>query len=133
MLTQLVVDEFTTPTPINTYEGAAVRDVISLMEQHGVRHIPVVDDLKKPIGVISERDITLALSLRDKLDILASEIMSVNPYTVYAETPIDEVALNMSKRKIGSALVVNQAGELQGMFTSTDALNALIEVVRGQT
>ena len=39
--------------------------------------------------------------------------------------------LAMSKQKIGSA-VVSDHNEIVGIFTSTDALNALVEILRGQ-
>jgi len=58
--------------------------------------------------------------------------MEHSPYVVESGTPLDQVALEMSNRKIGSAIVRNFDSFNYGIFTSTDALNALIEVVRGQ-
>jgi acetoin utilization protein AcuB len=40
---------------------------------------------------------------------------------------MDEVAFEMSSRKIGSVLVTED-DQLLGIFTVTDALNALIEI-----
>ena len=56
--------------------------------------------------------------------------MQKEPYLVSADTKLSEVAFYMSKNKYGSALVMNPDGDL-GIFTSTDALNALVEVLRG--
>ncbi|HEX5954088.1 MAG TPA: CBS domain-containing protein, partial [Rhodanobacteraceae bacterium] len=61
------------------------------------------------------------------------DIMATDPISVLADTPLDEVAFDMSERKIGSVLVYEESGEYLGIFTVTDALNALIEIVRGET
>ncbi|HOM14314.1 MAG TPA: CBS domain-containing protein, partial [Rubrivivax sp.] len=52
------------------------------------------------------------------------------PLTVNAAAPLDEVAYAMSERKVGSAIVNDENGEFLGIFTATDALNALIELTR---
>jgi len=44
--------------------------------------------------------------------------------------PLDRVAFTMSDRKIGSVIVNEDDGEFLGIFTVTDALNALIEISR---
>ena len=56
--------------------------------------------------------------------------MSPQPFIVSSETPLEEVALSMSRQKFGSALVRDEKDQTLGIFTVTDALNALIEVLR---
>ena len=53
-----------------------------------------------------------------------------DPLTVSSEMPLDEVAFEMSTRKVGSVIVNDENDELLGIFTVTDALNALIEIAR---
>jgi acetoin utilization protein AcuB len=60
----------------------------------------------------------------------AADIMATDPVAVTAGTPLDEVAYAMSDRKIGSVIVNEDTGEFLGIFTVTDALNALIEISR---
>ena len=60
----------------------------------------------------------------------AADIMAADPVTVSVSAPLDEVAYTMSEKKIGSVIVNDQNGKLLGIFTATDALNALIEIVR---
>lgn len=45
------------------------------------------------------------------------------------DNTLDEVAYEMSSRKIGG-VIVNEGSKFLGIFTSTDALNALIEITR---
>ena len=55
---------------------------------------------------------------------------TADPIAVSADTPLDDVALTLSERKIGSVIVNEKDGTLLGIFTVTDALNALIEITR---
>ena len=125
------VEEFTTPDPVTADENMMVDDLRLLMEKHGIRHLPIVRD-NRVVGVISDRDLRLfaGLSAAEKFQVRAADIMAEHPLTVTADLPLDEVAYAMSERRVGSAIVNDENGELLGIFTATDALNALIEIVR---
>lgn len=125
------VDEFTTPDPITASEDLAVDELQALMEEHGIRHLPIVRD-NVVVGIISDRDLRLVtgLPLAEKLQVCAADIMSIDPYAVPASTPLDEVAFAMSEKKIGSVIINEENGQFLGIFTASDALNALIEIVR---
>jgi|SRR5690554_4389055 len=131
MQVRVPVEEFTTPDPIIAETGTSIDEVWRLMDRHGVRHLPVVRD-DEVVGVVSDRDVrvVLGLSAAEKLQVQAADVMSTDLVTVTNDTPLDEVAYLMSNKKVGSVLVKDQAGDLVGIFTITDALNALIEIVR---
>ncbi len=130
-ITELTVDEYTTPSPLTVGKDAKISDILNLMEENKVRHIPVIDG-KKAVGILSERELRVVSGLGNGSEsLLANDVMTKSPYCVTAETPLETVALEMSSRKIGSAIVCNKKDEITGIFTSTDALNALIEVLRG--
>lgn len=128
--TRLPLKNFTTQNPITVTEDIAIDELIMLMEGAGIRHLPVVGQ-GKVIGIISDRDIRLFSGLSDpeKYQVCAGDIMSPNPLTLSSNTPLEEVALLMSDKKVGSVIVVED-GQFYGIFTATDALNALIEVIR---
>lgn len=125
------VDEFTTPDPVTANEDMTIDDLRHLMEENGIRHLPVVRG-DTVVGVISDRDVRLVLGLdrAEKLHVRAADIMAAAPLTVSAATPLDEVAFAMSDKKVGSAIVNDEDGRFLGIFTATDALNALIEIIR---
>ncbi len=128
----LPVEEFTTPDPIMITLDTALDEIMMLMAGSGVRHLPVVGE-GKVVGIISERDLRLYSSLSDaeKYQVKAEDIMSPNPITVSKNMPLDEVAFLMSEKKVGSVIVVeNDDDQLFGIFTATDALNALVEIIR---
>lgn len=129
--TRVPVEEFTTPDPITANEDMAIDDLRHLMEKHGIRHLPVLRG-DRVVGVISDRDVRLVsgLTTAEKLQVRAADIMAATPLTLRATAPLDEVALAMSEQKVDSVIVEDEDGKFLGIFTATDALNALIEIVR---
>lgn len=125
------VEEFTTPDPITATEDMAIDELRSLMEQHGIRHLPIVRG-ETVVGVVSDRDVRLALGLptAEKIQVRAADLMAAEPVAMSAATPLDEVAFAMAEQKIGSVLINDEEGKFLGIFTATDALNALIEIIR---
>jgi acetoin utilization protein AcuB len=91
-----------------------------LLEQHHVRHLPVVEE-GRLVGVLSERDLG-AWRFGDALPV--SSAMSPDPYAVSPRAPLDGVAREMSRRRIGSAVIVDR-GKVVGVFTTVDALRVL--------
>jgi acetoin utilization protein AcuB len=55
-----------------------------------------------------------------------SAAMNPKPYTVLAGTPLSEAASLLHDRKLNGVIVVNDKGELAGLLTTTNALEALI-------
>ena len=106
-------------------------EMVPVHDTHGIRHLPVLRD-GAIVGLVSDRDVRLATGLDDAgtLQLRAADIMAPEPLAVAADTPLDEVAFLMSERKVGSVIVKDGDGRLVGIFTATDALNALIEIVR---
>ena len=125
----ITVDEFTTPCLKVVSPTAEISELEALIQKENIRHIPVQEN-NQLVGIISERDVFFAYGSNDREKLLAKDIMRKEPFVVSADTKLSEVAFYMSKHKYGSALVKNSDGEL-GIFTSIDALNALVEVLRG--
>lgn len=127
------VEEFTTPNPVTATEEALLPELSLLMKEHTIRHLPIVKD-NHVIGIVSDRDLRLAsgLTLNEKKQLRAGDIMAIDPVTVSAGATLDEVAFEMSEKKIGSVIVNDENDSFLGIFTVTDALNALIEIARSQ-
>ena len=123
------VDEYTTPDPATISAHESISQVRAIMDDCGFRHILVVED-KKAIGIISQRDILKNFTKGDNLT--AADIMQKEIYRVKYFDSLEKVAFDMSRKKIGSALVENENGEIHGIFTTTDALNALVEILRDE-
>lgn len=127
----LPVEEFTTPNPVTVGEVADLDELNRLMKQHKVRHLPVLRG-ENVVGIVSDRDCRVAsgLSQREKMLVQARDIMATDPVTVSAGESLGDVAFEMSEKKIGSVIVNDENDKFLGIFTVTDALNALIEMTR---
>jgi CBS domain-containing protein len=50
-----------TKTVLYCRPGMLLRDVWSMMKEHGLQHLPLVDEHCKPLGLVTMRDVLLAL------------------------------------------------------------------------
>lgn len=112
-----------------TTADASLEQANGLMRDAGVRHLPVLER-GRPVGVLAERDVTLAANLSNRtLDtIRVAEVMSGVPYCVNPGTPVGEVARHLALRKLDVALVRSGTNAL-GVFALPDALRLLASLV----
>lgn len=129
-LKRIPVSEFTSFSPWTVGADAPYLEILEIIAREGVRHLPVLD-AGEVVGVVSQRNLKVFSEYPETHTLTARDLMAENPFTVRADQSLEETAFEMSKRKIGSAVVLDDKGELAGVFTTTDALNALIEIIRG--
>lgn len=120
------VSRYMSASPVVIQQTAPLTEAISIMQEHNVRHLPVLDG-PTPVGILSERDIAMAGSLVPNAweMIPVAEAMTPNPYTVSADTQVVQVARAMADNRYGAVLITDEAGALLGMFTTTDAMAVL--------
>jgi CBS domain-containing protein len=120
-------------TAVMTRDVTVVRPATSLavaqriMERKHIRHLPVVDE-GRLVGILSDRDLLrYEGSLMDGLDTPAGTAMTPAPITCLITTTVSRVAQLMLDHKIDAVPVVDTAGLLVGLVTSSDLLQLLIE------
>lgn len=123
----LPIRQFMTPNPITIAAYQPLTAAHKVMREHHVRHLPVLAE-GKLVGVVSMRDLYFIETLpgANPDEVLVSEAMSSEVYTVGPTTPLDEVVREMADNKYGSVVVVDGA-RIVGVFTTVDALRALLE------
>lgn len=132
------VKEWMTVDPVTTEAQAPAREALTLMVEHGIRHLPVVDSRGRVVGVISIDDLRAAMPLAvaaganaDRLERAelgtgrVGELMTFGPECATADTPLAEAADRMAELRIGCLPVIESQGGLVGILTETDALRAL--------
>jgi acetoin utilization protein AcuB len=123
--------------PVYVDENDSMKKAMDLLREHEIRHLPVLKDGEKLVGIVSERDIkqaspspATALEIREIYYLLdkvkVRQIMTRRPYTISSTAPVEEAALIMREKKIGCLPVVEE-GKLVGILTETDILDAFIE------
>lgn len=124
---QVVKYMTTTPHSIGSDQSLSIAH--EMMKSHKIRHLPVMT-AGKITGVLSDRDIKLALSINgvDPQKTRVEEIASNEVFLVRPDAKLDEVAKTMAEKRIGSVLIVDHS-HLVGIFTTTDALKALDDLL----
>jgi acetoin utilization protein AcuB len=104
---------------------ASVAEASELMQEAGVRHLPVLED-GLVVGVLSWNDIHALQSLvaADLDAVRVQDAMCPDVEVVAPDTSLSAAAARMSERRIGSVVVLEE-GRPVGMFTATDAVRAL--------
>jgi acetoin utilization protein AcuB len=129
----LTVRDIMTTNPCTVKPDTSLQDVITQMKITGCRQMPVLGDDGRLVGIVTDRDIRLAMNSPIVLhgrwqdeDLLAKvtaeSCMTPNPICVQPDTPAYRAAEMLSAYKFG-ALPVIEAGQLLGIVTVTDFLD----------
>ena len=125
------VREYTTTNVLTVQRTASVGRVIKLMDEYDIRHVPVVKD-DRAVGMVSDHEIRPLLKGADMENEMVGIYMNQDILTIQENSRLVDVVYQLSDRKFDSAVVTNYHEEIVGIFTITDALNALIDSLRGQ-
>lgn len=125
---EMNVDEYTSPSPITVDLNASLEEAYKLMTENGIRHLPVMDG-RKVVGIVSERDLMANYGKAWSDLMRVRNIMNPSILVAHQNDDLGEVAFRLSSEKKGSAIILDENDELYGIFTTTDALNALVEIL----
>jgi acetoin utilization protein AcuB len=118
------VKMFMTPDPWTVRADESAEQAGRIMQAHGFHHLPVVEG-ETLVGVVTERDLRLMLSLRGTgAPIRVRDAMTKQPFVVGPDAPIAGVARSMAAGRYGSAIVMD-GGRVVGILSVVDALDAL--------
>jgi len=100
------------------------------MRMARIRHLPVVDDRNRVVGMLSNRDLFRAFGGNTKPKRI-HQVMTTGVITVGAEMPAYEAAELMLQHKIGALPVVGDDQQLIGIVTETDFLQIAYRALSG--
>ncbi len=138
---RLEVQTWMTPDPVTVRAHASALEAIEKMTDAGIRHLPVVDAHRRLLGIVSIDDVRAALPAELTLppddshrkaarEHTVAEIMTYAPLTARRETRLEEAAALLAARRIGCLPVVDDKERVVGIFSETDALQALAALLR---
>jgi CBS domain-containing protein len=99
--------------------NAHVKEAAMLMKEHEVGSIPVRDDEKKLIGIISDRDIAIRYVAEEMSEPTVKDVMSTNPVTGKPNMSVSEASNLMAKHQIRRLPIVED-GSLVGIVALGD-------------
>jgi len=145
--TKALVSEHMTPAAelVTLTAGMTLSDAACTLSGHGISGAPVVSDTGLLLGVLSQRDLLYRASghhrvrfvtdgprserhivntqrMRHILEGDVASIMSVRPATVYPHTTMRDAAKMLIDRGISRVPVVDDAGALVGLLSTTDIM-----------
>jgi len=129
-MAQLLVKDLMS-APVKTVGPTSpLREVIRLMEEHHMRHVAVVDDSGRLLGIVSQRDVLRsqegslsgapsAQQAHMNRWIEARWLMTKEVRAVHPDTPAREAALLLRAHGYGCVPVLDR-GKLTGIITEAD-------------
>ncbi|RLC61850.1 MAG: hypothetical protein DRI48_10265 [Chloroflexi bacterium] len=135
----MLVRDQMTPHPICGHPEMPVVEAQKVMQENNIRHLPIVDDDGKLVGLVTQRSLMNAVPsdvsqfspfvvnyILAKLQ--AQNIMTRELVTIGPDATIEEAARVMADRKIG-CLPVMEDDELVGIISDSDLFNIMVDLL----
>ena len=135
----MIVKEWMTPNPVTVHPDTGVKTAFRLIKKGGFKQLPVVED-GKLVGIITDRDIRRP-EIIDELEsweqlyrlddaFKVRGIMTKNVITIGENDALESACLILRKKKFNALPVLSEAGELVGILTVHDVLDAFIDSLK---
>jgi CBS domain-containing protein len=130
--TPMTAADVMTTNPRTCSAFSSVLEASTLFQDAGCGAVPVVDG-GRPVGILTDRDVALAvadnpdLGSRPVADFMSKDVVSVAP-----GASLEEVAALFRRHGIHRLLVVDAAGQLQGIIAWSDLAPHVSEASLGR-
>ena len=105
--------------PITLHQGAIVKDALALMKENSIGGIPVVDENKKLIGIVTNRDLRFEKNEeRPVIEVMTSE----NLITTLESIELSKAEVILQENRIEKLPVVDADNNLIGLITYRDII-----------
>jgi acetoin utilization protein AcuB len=135
----VLVRDLMTPDPICGRPDMVVTEIQALMSDNRIRHVPIVDEAGKLVGLVTQRSLFGALRAEENdlsqfevsyilARIQAQHVMVEDVITIERDVPVEEAARVMADEGIG-CLPVMKGGDLVGIITDNDLFDAMLNLL----
>ena len=136
----LAIANWMTKDVVTVHLDTTLPEAHDLMNKHGIRRLPVVNDARQLVGIVTKGDVrearpSSATSLNVwELNYLLSKLrvsdfMSRKLITVSPTTSVVEAARLMLAHKVSGLPVVDTNHELLGIITESDLFRVMVEAL----
>jgi CBS domain-containing protein len=128
------------------HEAATFKEIVRSLAQNRVSCVPVIDDRRRVVGVVSESDLIAHMILgsaaldhrhgmhrhdaaalaRTRDAVLAKDLMTVPAITVHPEASVADAAILAARARVHRLPVIDDAGELIGIVSRADLLKTYL-------
>ncbi|MDT8282224.1 MAG: CBS domain-containing protein [Gammaproteobacteria bacterium] len=135
----ITVEEFMTADPYTLLDSNSLNDARRVMTERHIRHIPIIDNDKHLIGLITQRDVLAATDPGSRqqtrsspqlgdTDIKLSDIMITDVSVIHKTDSLRQAALYIQSHKYGCLPVISEEG-LIGIITDSDFIDIAINLL----
>ena len=116
------VKELMTPDAKAIWLTQSLADAAKEMWENDCGALPIIKDGRKVVGMLTDRDICMAVAMRDRnpSTISVEEVMNRTVYAAEAEEDVEQALQTMREHKVRRLPVLNLEGELQGIVSMND-------------
>lgn len=116
------VEKVMNPRPRSVKSHQSLADAVAIMVERDCGWVPVVDDGKRVIGVVTDRDICLAAHDRDKRlkNIAVEGVMRTNVHACRPKDHIRDAQALMRARRVRRLPVIDEDDQLVGLVSLSD-------------
>ena len=141
----MLVKEFMSTEVVTISEDKNMLEVRELMRSSDKRRLPVVDDISRVRGIITDADVSRtsptdattlsryeANYLLGKLkvrDVMTKNVITKNVITVHYDAGVEDAAYLLYKNKINALPVVDDDNKLCGIITDSDIFRAFVDIM----
>src|SRR5699024_1994867 len=129
----LIVEEFMTTDLFTVQKDDILEFIANLIEWRKIRYVPVEDDKKQLVGLVTMRmvfgEYSKNVNHQEELNETAGDIMIQNPITIHPEASIIEAMDIMDSQQIGCLPVVKN-NRLVGVITEQNFINIAERLIR---
>lgn len=125
---------------VSILKDMGVREAFFLMKEHSIRHLPIVDDNKQLIGIISDRELRRPNWVDEAQDIShvyyldnsmkVSDVMITDVHVLHTYDTLNKAVNLLLDNNIGAAPVLDKTETLVGMLSAIDLLRALSNMIK---
>lgn len=118
------VKEVMVGTPVECNFQANLGSAVELLWKQQCGILPIANNEEKILGVVTDRDICIALGTRNRLagEILVGEVISGKLFSCKPDDDIHAALAMMAEKKVRRLPVIDAAGKLQGILSMDDVV-----------
>lgn len=136
------VSRYMSSQVVSIPENMGIREAFFLMKEHAIRHLPIVNDAKQLVGIISDRELRRPNWVDEAHDIShvyildnamhVSDVMITNVHVLHTYDTLNKAVALLLDEGIGAAPVLDKTETLVGMLSAIDLLRALSDMIKEQ-
>jgi CBS domain-containing protein len=118
------VREVMTKAPAYCRGDTSLAAAAEIMWNHNCGFLPVVSPQESVVGVITDRDMCMAMATRNRLpgQVTVQEVSSVIIHSCHPDDDVRKAMETMADKKVRRLPVIDAAGKLEGILSIDDVI-----------